>query len=85
MHTRIFLIGFMGSGKTTHGKRLATRLDYAFVDMDRYIEEKAGATIPEIFSDKGEAAFRDMETAAIRELCQHENTVIATGGGAPAM
>ena len=83
MHSRIFLIGFMGSGKTTHGKKIARMMGYDFVDMDAWISEKEGLSVPEIFSTKGEAYFRQKETEAIKELSQKEKLVISTGGGAP--
>lgn len=83
MTHRIFLIGFMGSGKTTHGKQLARKLGYSFVDMDQYIEGKTGKSIPQIFKENGEAFFRRKETQAIKELKGDKNLVIATGGGAP--
>jgi len=83
MHSRIFLIGFMGSGKTTHGKQIARMMGYTFVDMDHWIEDGQGKTIPEIFRDPGEAGFRELEAKAIEELSRMERVVIATGGGAP--
>ena len=83
MHSRIYLIGFMGSGKTTYGKQIARMLDYDFLDMDQWIIEQEGKTIPEIFAEDGEARFRELETAAIREMDQHQKVVIATGGGLP--
>jgi shikimate kinase len=79
----IFLIGFMASGKTTVGRLLAERLAWAFVDLDRLIEEGAGKTVAEIFSVEGEAGFRKRETAAVRAAAQRRKTVVATGGGAP--
>lgn len=79
----VWLIGFMGSGKSTHGARLARSLDYTFTDMDEYITGKAGKSIPEIFSTQGEAAFREMERRAVEELSKLEGIVISTGGGAP--
>jgi shikimate kinase len=83
MHTRIFLIGFMGSGKSTLGAQLARRLDYQFVDMDHLIEETAEMSIPEIFSDHGEEVFRKWEHDILLEVCRREKLVISTGGGAP--
>ncbi len=77
----IFLCGFMGCGKSTVGARLAKTLDCPFVDMDAYIEEQAGMTIPEIFAQYGEPHFRDLETQAIRELAERDG-IIACGGGA---
>lgn len=78
----IVLCGFMGCGKTTVGKLLAQSMDFQFVDMDAYIEEKAGKSVSDIFADEGEAAFRRMEQAACADLSRREGLVIATGGGA---
>lgn len=78
----IVLCGFMGCGKTTVGKVLAQLLDFSFVDMDAYIEEKAGLRVSDIFAREGEPAFRRMETEACRELSRESGLVIATGGGA---
>lgn len=78
----IVLCGFMGCGKTTVGRLLAQSLGYTFVDMDDYIEEKAGMRVSEIFAAQGEAAFRRMETEACRELSAESGLVIAAGGGA---
>lgn len=77
----IFLCGFMGCGKSTVGQKLAKSLNVPFTDMDTYIEEQAGRTIPEIFAQDGEAHFRDLETQAVRDLSTREG-VIACGGGA---
>ena len=76
----IFLCGFMGCGKSTIGKRLAAQCGVPFTDMDDYIEEQAGLTIPQIFEQFGETHFRDLETQAVRELASREG-VIACGGG----
>jgi shikimate kinase/3-dehydroquinate synthase len=78
----IVLIGFMGTGKTTVGQLLAKRLGWKFVDTDALIEAEEGKGIPEIFSDSGEAYFRQKESAVIRRVSLGENQVIATGGGA---
>ncbi len=83
MHTRIYLIGFMGSGKSTQGKMIARMMGYDFLDMDDWIEEQEGMTVPQIFSEYGEAYFRKKEKMAIRATGTLEKTVIATGGGAP--
>jgi shikimate kinase len=80
-HTRIFLTGFMGSGKSTLGPLVATLLDYRFVDLDEVIEAEAGQTISEIFSERGEPAFRELETAALESIRQ-PGLVLALGGGA---
>ena len=78
----IVLCGFMGSGKTSVGSRLAQTTGRTFVDMDRYIEHKEGMTVAEIFSVRGEAAFRAMEREAAKELSLQSGLIIATGGGA---
>lgn len=78
----IVLVGLMGAGKTTVGRRLAKRLDLAFVDADAEIEEAAGETIPEIFERRGEAAFRAGEQRVIARLLAGRPQVLATGGGA---
>lgn len=83
MQPRIFLIGFMGSGKSTLGTRLAKSIGYQHVDMDHLIEETAGMTIPGIFSEFGEEVFRKWEHDILLELCRRERVVISTGGGAP--
>ena len=71
----------MGTGKTTVGKLLAKQLDYDFVDMDELIVAQNGQSVEEIFSEKGEKAFREMERAVARELGAKEGLVISTGGG----
>ena len=80
---RIFLIGFMGCGKTTLGKKLAKHLNYNFIDLDSYIEKTTNKTITEIFENKGENAFRNLEKESLMEVCKKDNLVIATGGGTP--
>ncbi len=77
----IVLCGFMGCGKTTVGIRLAEKRGMTFVDMDAYIEAKAGCSVSEIFARDGEAAFREMENAACLELGAMDDLVISTGGG----
>lgn len=82
-YSRIILVGMPCSGKTSIGRSVATICDYTFYDMDEYIEQSAGKTIPEIFAEKdGEATFRALETKAAAELGKMENVIIATGGGA---
>src|SRR5687767_2401710 len=80
---RIYLIGFMGAGKSTLGAHVATRLGTPFVDTDLLIEEETGLSIPEIFATKGEDAFRNYEAVAVRHTIQWEKALIACGGGAP--
>lgn len=80
---RIFLIGFMGSGKTTLGRELSDLLKMEFIDLDEVIERKEGTTISELFQSKGEEYFRDKESFYLKSLDQANNTVISTGGGTP--
>ena len=79
--TRLFLIGYRGTGKTTVGPRLAAALGWEFLDADERIEALTGKTIADIFATEGESGFRDRESAVLAELCQEDNRVIATGGG----
>jgi len=79
----IYLVGFMGAGKTVAGKKLASALDYAFTDLDKLIEKTYRVTIPGLFARYDEAAFRLMERSCLRSTFLMKNTVIATGGGAP--
>ena len=81
MLQNIFLIGFMGTGKSTVAWLLAKKLCFSFVDLDAQIEERQGCTISEIFANQGEAAFRDMETEMIDLYAKQSRTVIACGGG----
>lgn len=80
---RIFLIGYMGSGKTTIGKLLARKLNYSFVDMDTQIEKKQFKTVSQIFAEKGEEEFRRLEQKCLHEIAEFDKVIIATGGGAP--
>ncbi|MCM1355840.1 MAG: shikimate kinase [Staphylococcus sp.] len=79
----IFLIGYMGCGKSTLGRNLARRCDISFIDLDDYIEAKAGKKIREIFADEGEAAFRELERRTLIEVSEMDNTLVACGGGTP--
>lgn len=81
-NSNIFLVGLMGSGKTTIGRALAKRLGLRFVDADHEIEARTGATIPLIFEIEGEASFRQREADVIRDLSAQQGIVLATGGGA---
>lgn len=78
----LILVGMMGSGKTTMGRALARHLDKTFFDSDEEIQKRTGVTIPHIFDVEGEAGFRQRETAAIGDLLERDNIVLATGGGA---
>ena len=78
----IVLVGLMGAGKTSVGRRLAEKLDIPFIDADHEIEAAAGKTIPEIFADHGESYFRDGERRVILRLLESGGKVLATGGGA---
>ncbi len=78
----LFLVGPMGAGKTTIGKRLASRLGYTFRDSDRVLEERTGVDIALIFDLEGESGFRDRESAVLNVLTQESGIVLATGGGA---
>ncbi|MCR5313350.1 MAG: shikimate kinase [Bacteroidaceae bacterium] len=80
---RIFLIGYMGAGKTTIGKVLAREMGVEFFDLDWYIEDRFRKKIPEIFAESGEAGFRDIERKMLREVGEFENVVISCGGGTP--
>ena len=80
---KIFLIGFMGCGKTTVGKKLAGKLGFNFIDLDEHIERRHGKSVSEIFETEGEEKFRALESAGLKEIIAGDNTVIATGGGTP--
>lgn len=77
----LYLIGMMGSGKTSTGRPLAERLGYGFVDADAVIEQAAGCSIPEIFQRDGEAEFRALEKQVLSSISQRHSLVVATGGG----
>lgn len=78
---RVYLVGFMGAGKTTVGRCLARELGYRFVDLDDRIEAAAGMSVKEIFEAEGEESFRRREAAALRDTAALPSVVIATGGG----
>lgn len=73
----------MGAGKTTLGKAFARELNVPFVDLDWYIEERYHKTVSELFAEKGEAGFRELEKNMLHEVADFENVVISTGGGTP--
>ncbi len=80
--TIIYLVGFMGAGKTEVGQRLAELLAWPFIDLDHEIERRDGRTVPEIFRESGEAHFRELEREELLRLSNGENVVVALGGGA---
>ena len=77
----LYLVGMMGSGKTSTGRPLAERLGYGFVDADAVIEQAAGCSIPDIFNRDGEAGFRKLESQVLSAISQRHSLVVATGGG----
>ncbi len=79
----VYIIGFMGSGKSTAGKKIASLLGCTFIDIDRKIEEAAGKSIPEIFSLDGEEHFRKMESEVLKGIGTDNLTIVSTGGGTP--
>lgn len=80
---RIYLIGFMGCGKSTLGRKIAEQMNIGFIDLDKYIEERNFKSIPLIFEEEGEPGFRERERNALLEVSQFENVIIGTGGGTP--
>ncbi|MGZ3814014.1 MAG: shikimate kinase, partial [Mucilaginibacter sp.] len=80
---KIFLIGFMGSGKTTLGRKLAGRTEYEFVDLDHKLEQQVELSIAEYFSFFGEDSFRKLESEVLKKTIYPENVIISTGGGLP--
>ncbi|MCO6499724.1 MAG: shikimate kinase [Vicingus serpentipes] len=82
--TKIFLIGFMGSGKSTLGKKIASQLNIGFLDLDYFIEEQENQTIQEIFDKHGEVYFREKEREVLKTVAEKkEELVVALGGGTP--
>ncbi len=79
--SHVFLIGFMGAGKSTVGPRLATRLDLPFIDLDDRIEAEQGKSIADIFDADGESHFRALEREALEALAAEPDSVVACGGG----
>ena len=81
--TRIFFVGYMGSGKTTLGKAYAKSMNLQFIDLDCYIEQRYCKTITDLFSEYGEDGFREIERKMLHEVGEFENVLIAAGGGTP--
>ncbi|NDV64299.1 shikimate kinase [Bacteroides sp. 224] len=81
--TRIFLLGYMGAGKTTLGKAFAKECGLSFIDLDWYIEERYHKTVSELFKEKGEQGFRELERNILHEVGAIEDAIISTGGGTP--
>ncbi len=79
----VYIIGFMGSGKSTAGKKLAATMGWSFIDLDKKVEERIGKTIPQVFSEFGEDYFRKIETEVLRSMRYQKKAIISTGGGAP--
>ncbi len=79
----VFLIGYMGSGKSTIGQKLSDLLKFDFLDLDLYIQDKEGQSIPLLFQTKGEIYFRKIESRYLEEVIAKENTVVSLGGGTP--
>ena len=79
----VFLVGFMGCGKTTLGAKLARHLDYAFIDLDQQLEAQVGMTIAEYFAKFGEDGFRKLESEVLKTTVYPENAIVSTGGGLP--
>ena len=80
---KIYLIGYMGCGKSTIGRKLADLMGISFVDLDKYIEERYFKSVPAIFAEEGESRFREKERLSLLEVSEFEDVVIGTGGGAP--
>ena len=80
---RIFLTGYMGSGKTTLGRALAADLNVQFIDLDHYIEQRYRKTIAQLFAENGEDGFRAIERRMLHEVGEFEDVIISTGGGTP--
>ncbi|MEO0645974.1 MAG: shikimate kinase [Cyanobacteria bacterium J06650_10] len=79
--TNLYLVGMMGAGKTTIGRKLANRLGYHFFDTDALIEQATGQKVTDLFASGGETAFREIETQVLSQVATHTNLVVATGGG----
>ena len=80
---RIIIIGYMGAGKTTVGKALAKALGLDFYDLDWYIESRMRKTVPQLFAERGESGFREIEHRLLHEVAEFEDVVLSCGGGTP--
>lgn len=80
---RVFLMGFMGAGKTTLGKALARHLGVSFIDLDQYIEARFMKSVSQIFALKGEQCFREIESRLLREVGEFDNVIVSCGGSTP--
>jgi shikimate kinase len=80
---RIYLVGYMGCGKSTIGRKIGDLLGICFIDLDKYIEERYFKTVPAIFAEEGEYRFREKERSSLLEVSQFEDVVVGTGGGTP--
>ncbi len=80
---RIFLIGYMGAGKTTVGKQLARRMGLSFIDLDLHIEARYHKNVRKLFAERGEDGFREIENKILHEVAEFEDVIISTGGGTP--
>lgn len=83
MNRPVFLIGYMGSGKSSLGRQLAREMQRDFIDLDKYIEARFHLTVKQIFDEKGEDGFRLIERNMIHEVADFENVIVACGGGTP--
>ena len=83
MNRPVFLIGYMGSGKSSLGRQLAGELKREFIDLDKYIEERYHATVRQIFDSRGEDGFRIIERNTLREVAEFQDVIVACGGGTP--
>ncbi len=81
--TRVFLIGYMGAGKTTLGRAFAHAAGLSFIDLDWYIEERFHKTIGQLFAERGEQGFRELERRMLHEAAEFEDVIISVGGGTP--
>ena len=79
----IFLVGFMGCGKSTLGRALAKELGWDFIDLDFYIEQRFRRTVPQLFAERGEEEFRRIESSMLREAGEFDDVVVSCGGGTP--